>query len=294
MNRIMPLGPFLAGLLPLALCSLSVPALAQDAPPVSAISDSPCPPQGPALSPQMRAAMMKPGASPLVVSPAMMEGYRRYQQAAFARDFANVCRYKAENAALAAGQRPRVVFMGDSITETWGVGDPALFGPDVLDRGISGQTSAQMVLRFYQDVIALHPRVVHIMAGTNDLAGNTGPSTPEDYKNNIRAMVDLAQANGIKVILASILPTDHFAMQPDYRPAEQVRTLNTWLRQYAQERKLVFADYYPALVSPTGGMRSEFTNDGLHPDYPGFAVMRPIIDAALQKALAGRGSRRPR
>lgn len=212
-----------------------------------------------------------------------MEGYRRMQEAARARDFANVCRFKAENAEIAGGRHPRVVFMGDSITEAWNIGDPSLFAPGFIDRGISGQTSAQMVLRFYQDVVALQPKVVHIMAGTNDIAGNTGPSTPEDYKNNIRTMVDLAQAHRIKVILGSILPTDRINWQPDFRPAEQVRQLNAWLQQFAKERKLVFANYYPVLSSKTGGMKTEFTNDGVHPTYPGYAAMRPIFDAALRQ-----------
>lgn len=273
----------LAFLLPLAFSALLSPALAQSNVQSSAISDSPCAPQGPTLTPQMRAEMLKPGAKPLVIPPAQLEAYRRFQMAAMARDFANLCRYKSDNAKITKGPRPRVVFMGDSITEAWEIGDPSLFTPDIIDRGISGQTSQQMVLRFYQDVVALRPQTVHILAGTNDLAGNTGPSTPEDFKNNIRAMVDLAQVNGIEVILASILPTNHYAMQPDYRPAEQVRTLNAWLQQFARERKLVFANYYPVLATPSGGLKGEFTNDGLHPTYPGYTAMRPIFDAALKK-----------
>lgn len=274
----------ITGVLGAVLCLQTGPAFADSTATGSALTDNPCPPQRPVMPPQMRAAMMKSGVKPLVVAPAQMEAYRRVQEAERAKDFANVCRYKAENAHLAQSRHPQIVFMGDSITEAWSLGDPALFAPDVIDRGITGQTSAQMVLRFYQDVVALRPRVVHIMAGTNDLAGNTGPSTPEDYKNNIRAMVDLARANGIKVILASILPSDHFAWQPDFRPADQVRQLNAWLRQFSRERGLVFADYYSAMSSPTGGMKPELSNDGVHPTFAGYAVMRPIFDAALARA----------
>ena len=230
---------------------------------------------------------MKPGAKPLEVPPAQMEACRRVQQAALARDFANLCRYKADNEQIGQDRPPRVIFMGDSITESWAIGDPGLFSPGVIDRGISGQTSPQMVVRFYQDVIALHPKVVHIMAGTNDIAGNTGPSTPEDYKNNIRAMVDLARGNGIRVILGSILPIDRFAWKPDLHPAQQVRELNLWLRGYARDNGLVFADYYSVLASPEGAMKSEFTNDGVHPDFSGFAAMRSTIDDALNRAFAG-------
>lgn len=272
------------------ICFSSTPALAEDVAAKSAISDNPCPAQSPSLPPQMRAAMLKPGAAPIAVPIAQMEGYRRMQEAARARDFANLCRFRAENAALVQGRRPRVVFMGDSITEAWSVGDPSLFAPDVIDRGISGQTTPQMVLRFYQDVIALHPEVVHIMAGTNDVAGNTGPSTAEDYKNNIRAMVDMAEMHGINVILASIPPMDRLNWQPDFRPAEVVRQLNVWLRQFAAERQLVFADYYAVLSSATGGMKPEFTNDGVHPTYPGYAVMRPVFDASLARTETGTGA----
>ncbi len=146
--------------------------------------------------------------------------------------------------------------MGDSITEGWGVGDPSLFSGAVVDRGISGQTSPQMLVRFYQDVVALHPQAVHIMAGTNDVAGNTGPSSPDDFKNNIRAMVDLAKANHIQVVLASILPAERFAWRPDIQPVEQIRRLNAWLRQYASQHKLIYADYYSSLTTRFRGVSS--------------------------------------
>jgi lysophospholipase L1-like esterase len=165
------------------------------------------------------------------------------------------------------------------------MGDETLFTGGVVDRGISGQTSPQMLLRFQQDVVALRPAVVHIMAGTNDLSGATGPSSPEDFRNNIRAMVDMAQAHRIKVVLASILPTDHFMMRKDLRPAGQVRELNTWLRAFAAEHGLIYADYYPVLATPEGAFNPALSNDGLHPNTDGYAAMRPITDAALKRAL---------
>jgi lysophospholipase L1-like esterase len=209
-----------------------------------------------------------------------------------AGDFAGLCRYKSDNAAiLKGGAHPTSVFMGDSITEGWRVADPSLFSVVVVDRGISGQTSPQMLVRFYQDVVALHPQVVHIMAGTNDVAGNTGPSSPDDFKNNIRAMVDLARANHIQVILASIPPAERFPWRPDIQPVEQIRQLNAWLRQFAGQHKLIYADYHSSLTTPSGAFRPELSNDGVHPNSDGYAAMRPIAEAALRKALHGRINR---
>jgi lysophospholipase L1-like esterase len=201
-----------------------------------------------------------------------------------ARDFGNLCRYKPDNARI--GNRASIVFMGDSITEFWQGGDPTLFVGGTVDRGIAGQTTPQMLLRFYQDVVALHPQVVHIMAGTNNVAGNTGPSSPADYRNDIRAMVDLAQANGIKVVLGSILPTERFPWRPDLRPVTQVRLLNMWLKTFARERRLIFADYYTALATPTGALPTKFSADGVHPNNAGYAAMQPVVLAALMKAVA--------
>jgi lysophospholipase L1-like esterase len=273
---------------------LGVPVMARSQPAatVARMTDDPCPAQVPVgPPPEMRAAMLKPGAKPPAmpqISDEQMQAYRKKMAEDQARDFANLCRYKPDNVRVSQGQRPRAVFMGDSITEGWMAGDPSLFSQGVVDRGISGQTSPQMLLRFYQDVIALRPTVVHIMAGTNDLAANTGPSSPEDYKNNIRAMVDLAQANNIKVVLASILPADRFPWRTDLQPADQIRQLNTWLRQFAAERKVVFADYYTEMATPTGATKPALSNDGVHPNSDGYAAMRPIANAALQRAVSAR------
>lgn len=264
-------------------------AIAQDGP-AAGMSDSPCPPSSPPPPAAMLQAMLEPGAKmPPMARPdggagPALEAYRKKRDADMLRDYANLCRYKAENAQQAATGKPRVVFIGDSITEGWKAGDPSLFSAAVVSRGIGGQTSPQMVVRFQQDVVALRPDVVHIMAGTNDLAGNTGPSSPEDYKNNIRSMVDLALANHIKVVLAGIPPANGFPWQPDLQPKPQIAALNTWLKTLAVQRGLVFVDYHVALAAPSGGMRPELSNDGIHPNRNGYAAMRPLVDAALAKA----------
>jgi lysophospholipase L1-like esterase len=263
-------------------------ALAQAPSPPAQMSDSPCPPPPPAPPREMLEAMLKPGAKPPPM-PAQgdetLREYLRKHAEDLARDFADTCRYKSDNEAVLKGAHPTAVFMGDSITEAWGVGDTSMFTHGVIDRGISGQTSPQMLVRFYQDVVALHPQAVHIMAGTNDVAGNTGPSSPDDFKNNIRAMVELARANHIRVVLASILPAERFPWRPDIQPVAQIRQLNAWLRKFADQHRLTYADYYSSLTTPSGAFRPELSNDGVHPNSDGYAAMRPIADAALQKAM---------
>jgi lysophospholipase L1-like esterase len=198
-------------------------------------------------------------------------------------DWPWLCRYAGENAAIK--QRPSVVFMGDSITEGWVEQDPALFGPARLGRGISGQTTPQMLLRFWQDVIALKPQVVHILAGTNDIAGNNGPTSPEEYQNNIRAMVALARANRIAVILGAIPPAARFSWQPVVKPTARIAALNAWLKSFAAREHLVFADYHTALATPEGVMKPELSPDGVHPNAAGYKLMRPVTEAAIATAL---------
>ena len=248
-----------------------------------AMTDTPCPPPPPNIAvSSFLAGLLKPGAASMAPpDEAVIKEYQRIHQELLENDFAERCRFKSANAGLTS--RPKVVFMGDSITEFWAMGDPSLFTDGVVDRAISGQTTPQMVLRFYQDVIALHPDKVHIMAGTNNLAGNTGPNSAEDFKNDIRTMVDLAQAHGIEVVLATIPPADHFDWRPDLRPAQQIRELNAWLEMLAHERGLTFVDYYSAMTTPTGGMKPELSNDGVHPNTSGYAVMRPLVDSALER-----------
>jgi lysophospholipase L1-like esterase len=200
----------------------------------------------------------------------------------FPEDWPMLCHYRAANRDVPTPVR--AVMIGDSITEMWIATAPALFAEGVVDRGISGQTSPQMVARFYQDVVRLRPRVVHIMAGTNDIAGNTGPSSPEDYANAITAMVDMARANGIAVVLGSIPPAGVIGWRPGYRPAQQIIAFNAWLRQLAQDRGLVYADYHSAMADSDGAMKPGLSSDGVHPTAAGFAVMEPIARAAIAEA----------
>ena len=195
--------------------------------------------------------------------------------------------YRADNVRLVAGPAAarQVVFMGDSITQGWGLADPAFFGPGHVNRGISGQTTPQMLARFQADVVTLRPRVVHIMAGTNDVAGNTGPTSVQDIRNNIVAMVTLAKAGGAKVVLASIPPAASFNWAPALKPADQIREMNAWLKAYAREQGLTYVDYYAAMATPDGAMKPELTFDGVHPDAAGYRVMRPLAEAALRQAL---------
>lgn len=205
-------------------------------------------------------------------------------------DWPNLCRYRAAN--LTVNEQTtaahRVVFIGDSITENWAAADPAFFGREFINRGISGQTTPQILLRFRADVIALRPDVVHIMAGTNDVAGNTGPSRLEDVENNFKSMVDLALANGIKVVLASIPPADDFPWRPGLQPALKIQALNAWLRKYAASRGVVYLDYYRVLSSDGGALKPGLGQDAVHPNRAGYDLMEPLTRAAIAQARKGR------
>lgn len=216
--------------------------------------------------------------------PASLDGLGALDERVLQSDWAWLCRYRADNAAIDPAHPPRVVFMGDSITENWARDDRALFSNGIVARGISGQTSPQMLVRFWQDVVALRPRVVHIMAGTNDIAGNTGPTTPEAYRNAVRAMVTLARANRIAVVLGSIPPSNAFGWNPALTPAPWIARLNTWLRDYAASEGAVFADYHTALAGPQGELPARYAPDGVHPNPAGYAVMRPIAERAIAEA----------
>jgi lysophospholipase L1-like esterase len=203
------------------------------------------------------------------------------------QDLAGLARYRAANAALPLPSRGdrRVVFMGDSITDLWLTIDPQFFArADYIDRGISGQTTMQMLLRFRQDVIALKPAVVHIMAGTNDVAGNTGPMDLPGIEANIESMVDLARANGIQVVIASVLPAAEFSWRPGIEPGPKIAALNRWLKDYAKARHLIYADYYFALTDGALGMKADYTADGVHPTLAGYLVMDPLAHAAIGEA----------
>lgn len=198
-------------------------------------------------------------------------------------------RYRDDNAklhALATGEK-RVVLMGDSITEGWVTLAPEFFvGRPYVGRGISGQTTPQMLVRFRSDVIALKPSVVVILAGINDIAGNTGPSSLEMIGDNLTSMVELAKANGIRVVLASVLPAKDFPWRTGMEPAEKVVALNAWIKAYAQRSGCVYLDYFTAMADAEHGLKAELTYDGVHPNAAGYKVMAPLADAAIEKALS--------
>jgi len=203
-----------------------------------------------------------------------------------AADWPNLCRYYADNArVMALPQASRaVVFMGDSITEGWSVGNPEFYRDGRINRGISGQTTQQMLLRFPQDVLALHPRVVHIMAGTNDVAGNTGPTTLDAIEGNIAAMTVLAKAAGIRVVLAATPPSSHFQWAPALQPAPVIAALNERLRRLAARERVTFVDYGTVLGTIDGALRPEYTPDGTHLNPAGYAAIEPSLRRALTKA----------
>jgi len=198
-------------------------------------------------------------------------------------------RYAAENAVDRdlPPERRRVVFMGDSITQGWRDAHPAFFADNgFLGRGISGQVTAQMLVRFWPDVVALKPAAVHILAGINDIAQNAGPYDLAATQANLQAMTTLAQANGIAVILATVMPALDFPWRPGLGPAAKVQTLNAWLTAYAAERGAMLADYTRVLDDGTGGMKPGLAYDGVHPTREGYAVIEPVTLAAITSALA--------
>lgn len=203
-------------------------------------------------------------------------------------DWAALGRYAKANADLppvASGER-RVVFMGNSITEAWAKSFATLFpGKPYVGRGISGQTTPQMLVRFRQDVVALKPAVVVILGGTNDIAGNTGPSTLEMIEDNLASMTDIARANGIRVVLASVLPVFDYPWRPGLEPAAKIVALNAWIKQYAARVGAVYVDFHSAMADERQGMKSSLTKDGVHPTDAGFAVMSPIVERAIAEAL---------
>jgi lysophospholipase L1-like esterase len=204
-----------------------------------------------------------------------------------AQDWENRKQYAEKNRLLGpptSGEN-RVVFMGNSITEGWKTTDSAFFtGKPYINRGISGQTTPQMLLRFRDDVVALQPRVVVILAGINDIAGNTGPVTLDYILGNIVSMVELARANHIQVVLCSVLPAYDFPWRPGQEPAGKVRRLNEMLHGYAVRNRIVYADYYNAMADERGGLPKKFSTDGVHPTWAGYQVMEPIVEQAIAKA----------
>jgi lysophospholipase L1-like esterase len=210
------------------------------------------------------------------------------------KDWPNLGRYRDANSKVMPPTKgeSRVVFMGDSITDSWKLAE-YFPGKPFINRGISGQTTPQMLIRFRPDVIALKPKVVVILAGTNDLAGNTGPTSMEAIEDNLRSMAELAMANGIRVVFASVLPiSDHnknrdgvAIVRSTGRPPEKINAINKWMKSYAEQTKQVYLDYFSAMADERGYLREELSNDGLHPNAKGYEIMKPLAEQAINAAL---------
>jgi lysophospholipase L1-like esterase len=221
-----------------------------------------------------------------------LEAYRQSKAAALRDDFGELARYRDANAALkppAAGEK-RVVFFGDSITDIWPIAKYCP-GKPYVNRGIGGQTTRQMLIRFREDVIDLQPSAVVILAGTNDIAGNTGPMTLEEIEGHYTSLAELARANHIKVIFSSVLPVHNYTPQSAnlfaQRSPSKILDLNRWIKNYCQSNGCVYLDYFSAMVDPAGFLKKQLAEDGLHPNPDGYAIMAPLAEAAIQKALNG-------
>lgn len=225
-------------------------------------------------------------ANPAKPAPPRTGGYWTKHDQQLLVDFGDLAHFKDADAALgppAAGE-DRVVFLGDSITQAWRL-DDSFPGKLYVNRGISGETSPQILVRFRQDVVDLQAKVVVILAGTNDVAGNTGPMTPEQTEDNLASMADLATANGIRVVLCSVLPSVDFWWNPGQEPAPKIRALNDWIRAYAARKGYVYVDYYSAMKDARGGLPPNLSRDGVHPLPAGYAVMTPLAEAGIEAAL---------
>jgi lysophospholipase L1-like esterase len=205
-----------------------------------------------------------------------------------AQDWPNLAKYQDANAALKKPKKNenRVVFMGNSITEGWGNIMPEFFEENpYVNRGISGQTTPQMLVRFRQDVVDLGPKAVVILAGINDIAGNTGPSSLEMIFHNIQSMAEIAQANNIKVIIASVLPAYDFPWRPGMEPAPKVVKLNKMLKKYCKQQDFVYLDYFTPMADKKNALKNDLGDDGVHPNLAGYQIMAPLAQAAIKKAL---------
>ena len=242
--------------------------------------------QEPAVSPGAEAPQAQPATPAKVTHPPQYYVWKKAHDAQLLVDFGGLERFRKADAMLAARKpgEQRVVFMGDSITEEWKLED-SFPGKPYINRGISGQTSPQMLVRFRQDVIDLKPKVVIILAGTNDIMENTGPMTIEQSGESIASMADLATANNIRVVLCSVLPSSEFAWSPGLEPAPRIVELNKWIKQYAAEKGYVYVDYYSAMKDERGGLPTALSDDGVHPLAAGFAIMAPLAQAGIEKAL---------
>jgi len=233
-------------------------------------------------------AQTAPPAGRPTLTPEQIAARQKAQQEQMANDWPNLARYRDANRSLPAptAGEARVVFMGDSITDLWDR-DPGKFfaTKGYIGRGIGGQTTPQMLVRFQQDVVELKPKVVVINAGTNDVAGNTGPSTREMIENNLKSMAQIAAANGIKVVLASVTPAYDYPWKRGLEPAEKVVALNAWMKDYCSRSGCVYADYFSAMTDEKHGMKEGLARDGIHPTPEGYAIMAPIAEKAIAQAL---------
>ncbi len=225
-------------------------------------------------------------------SPEQVAAEQKAREERTRNDWADLARYREDNLRLgepAQGEK-RIVFMGNSITEGWKNTDPEFFnGRPYICRGISGQTTPQMLLRFRPDVINLKPAVVVILAGTNDIAGNTGPSTQSMIEDNIKSMVELAEANGIRVVLCSVLPAYDYRWRPGVEPAMKIVALNEWIKKYAGENKIPYVDYFTPMADERKGLKNEYSGDGVHPNREGYRLMAPLVE----KGIAGAMKKKP-
>jgi lysophospholipase L1-like esterase len=199
-------------------------------------------------------------------------------------DWASFSRYREANSSLKP-DASRVVFLGDSITEAWAQEPFFAESPHLVGRGVSGQTTQQMLVRFRADVIELKPALVHIMAGTNDVAGNNGPESDAEIEGAISSMVELARASHIKVVLASIPPAADFEWHPGLKPISRLRRLNAWLKSYAAKIGIGYVDYWSVLAAESGAMKSDMSIDGVHPNSQDYKAMRALTEAAVQSSL---------
>ena len=283
-----------------AICVSSLPLGLPGQAPVSTSAPAtrpsgPVPPSSQTPAPNApRPTMMTSDGKPIASDPILLAPTESLNQTEIKRmqsllgDYAQLGRYAAANKALPATEPGRVVFYGDSITDAWGNGANAQTffpGKPYLDRGISGQTTPQMLIRFQQDVVALHPAAVVILAGINDIAGNTGVETPGMVEDNFRSMAAVAKENHIQLIVSSILPASDFAWRHGLHPEEQVRALNTWLQGFCASAGCTYLDYYTALATPEGTMKPGLSKDGVHPTAEGYTIMAPLAQAAIDRTL---------
>jgi lysophospholipase L1-like esterase len=251
---------------------------------LTAFAQQPAPPAQPAAAPQAQPSIPTTGFAGL-------DQYRARRIAVYTDDFGQLARYHDANAALkppAPGEN-RVVFFGDSITDIWHL-DEYFPGKPYVNRGIGGQTTPQMLVRFRQDVINLQPKVVVILAGTNDIAGNSGPMRLEDIEADYASLAELARANHVRVVFSSVLPVHNYTPKSQdffaQRSPEKILELNRWLKNYvAEHADCIYLDYFSAMVDEKGLMKKDIADDGLHPNAAGFKIMAPLAETAIEKAL---------